>query len=104
MPTFEDWVAVYKRESPFPFDPDSGFERRFIPEKGFLTFQIQPDHECLFIQEICGDMRYWMDVARAEAKKAGMKRIMGVSRRNPLAVARLLSVNFVGHIFSSEVK
>lgn len=102
MPTLEEWQEKYRRESPFPFNPESGYQRIFDPEKGFMTFEIHAG-PAFFIQEMCGDMKHWMSVARSEAKARGIKLILGVSKRNFKAVSRLLKVTFVGHLFATEV-
>lgn|GEM_PF-5351538 len=92
--TKQEWVDYYERKTGGRFV--LGFDEfvLFHPRRGFLTFFVNREDECIEVHHAVGDGKYWQSQAIRMLRVLGMKKVRFFTRRNPEAWMR----RYGGHI------
>lgn len=73
----------------------------YIEGKGFISYAIQGDR--LLIPDLYGNGKFWLDYALTLAKEKGCTKLVGGTRRNPKAYAKMFGTKVVGYVLEREV-
>lgn len=70
----DSWIKKYNAKTPEPFSRDLRYDFYFKPDKGFCELGMNIDGDMIMMNQLCGDARYWRDLANKAAKACGIKR------------------------------
>lgn len=87
--TLDEWVEFYEKKTGEKFERQGGWALFYFPERGFCQYRATED--MVIINQLCGDIHFWKDVAEVLAKERGFSHLgTWYIRRNVEAYARLL--------------
>lgn len=80
--TLEEWVELYTRKTGDKVDVPKGFSVNFLEERGFALIKAVPKDKMVMIYHMCGDARFWRDMAELAAVQSGMRYLAAICTRN----------------------
>ena len=101
MIPYDKWQDFIRRSDPDPFPfplADRIYEDK---DKGFVLYNIENGH--IVVLAIYGDGKHWFNVMEEDARRLGIKKIRGSTKRNPAAWSRRHGVKVVGYIIEKDV-
>lgn len=86
-----DWIKVYEQKTGDKHDIPNGFKLYYLPDRGYAVYSMfkkeQPD-DAILVYEVCGDARFWHDMAVFLAQQNQVKNVITVCTRNIMAYVR----------------
>lgn len=79
--TFEEWQEVYKDKTGDYISVPKGFTLNFLEHRGVCV--MKPDYESgiFIIYDLCGDAKFWRDLAELFCRQNGLKCISTICTR-----------------------
>lgn len=72
--TLEEWIKLYEKKSKVKYEtPDARARRYFFADRGFAEIGISKD--MVIIHQLCGDAKFWKQVAEAIAQEHGINHL-----------------------------
>lgn len=65
--SLKEWVELYERKTKDKAECLEGYRLFYLAERGFCTMKPEPESKMLFIYQICGDLKFWLDYAELQA-------------------------------------
>lgn len=90
MSSMNKWIERYNKKIPEGFKRDERFALFYSPEKGFA--EIGDSGKIIIVNQVCGELKYWRDVAEHIARKRGRSHICTFCLRPILPYMRLAGV------------
>lgn len=84
--SFADWQAFYEQKTGDKYFCPEGYQVYFLPERGYCQFKIADT--MLLIYGLCGDGKFWRDLAEVLAVDLGLKALGSICTRKPLPYIR----------------
>lgn len=86
--TLKEWAELYEDKTGDKAILPKGFRLYFLPERGFAMYQIDTVGKIMMVYRLCGDAKFWHDVAELIAYQTGMKYISTIVSREIKAYMR----------------
>jgi len=90
--TLAEWIAYYEESLGEKMDVPGGFEIYYLPERGFAFMRPVVDDSngvrTVFVYHVCGDARFWRDVAELMAMQNRLTAIITYCVREILPYIR----------------
>lgn len=80
--TLEEWIALYKQKTKDVVSIPEGFVLNFIEDRGLAIMKAVPQSKLLIIYDLCGDAKFWRDMAEVGAKQNGLRYISTICTRS----------------------
>lgn len=80
--TLEEWIRLYEKTTGDEVDVPKGFVIYYLPERGFALLKADMDGEMVIIYHVCGDAKFWRDMAELLAAANELKYLATICTRN----------------------
>ncbi len=72
--TIEEWIKFYEEKSKVKYEPpDNRVKQFYFPDRGFA--EIGASKNMVIIHQLCGDAKFWKNVAEVLAMQLGIKHL-----------------------------
>lgn len=79
--TFEEWMALYKQKTGDYVSVPPGFTLNFLEDRGICVMKPEADTGIFVIYDLCGDAKFWRDLAELYCRQNGLKCISTICTR-----------------------
>lgn len=86
--TLEEYIQMYEQHTGEKFEFNSAFSFFFRPEHGFCEYRMEDNG--LYIWQLCGDLKYWVDIGYRLCKKFELPAMSAYILRKPKPFIRAL--------------
>ena len=86
--TITEWAKLYEDKTGDKAELPAGFKLYFLPERGFAMYKPDETGKIMLIYRVCGDAKFWHDVAEIIAYQLGLKCFATIITRNVKAYIR----------------
>lgn len=87
--SFDEWVKVYEEKTGDKYtQPPEGFSLMYLPERGFADMKINTEGKMVFVNQVCGDAKFWRDLAEIIANAWHCNAVCTVCTRHILPYIR----------------
>lgn len=93
MNTLEDYIQMYEKHTGERFEFNPNFSFFFKPEHGFCEYKAEKTG--LYIWQLCGDLKYWVDIGYKVCKKMNLPSMSAYILRHPKPFIRALGFKIV---------
>lgn len=93
MKTLDEYMALYEQKTGEAFEFNSNFSFFYEPEHGFCEYNATETD--LYIWQMCGDLKYWINIAYETARRMGLNTISSFVVRKPKPFIRALGFKIV---------
>lgn len=100
MPSFQEWVKIYEKKTGDKHIVPKGAQTLWDEEKGYVQFLLSADRNILFIEETCGDGKYWYEWALFFCREHKIPKLCTTCTRKILPYLRGLG----GQITKKEIQ
>ncbi len=80
--TIEEWISLYEQKTGDKMYIPEGFVLNYLPDRGFALLKADLDTGIMIIYHLCGDSKFWRDVAELIAKNSNLKCISSIATRS----------------------
>ena len=84
--TFSEWVELFERKTGDKYCCPDGYHVYYLPDRGYCQFKV--DGNMLLIYGLCGDAKFWRDLAEVFAQDMGLTALGTICTRPPLPYIR----------------
>ena len=88
MKPLEYYIALYEKHTGEEFGLNDNFTFHYHPEHGFCEYCVYKN--CLYIWQMCGELKYWIDLAYKTCQKFDIPKICSYIVRKPRPFIRAL--------------
>lgn len=98
MKTLDEYIKEYEKHTGEKFKFNGLFSFYYKPEHGFCEYRAEDNG--LYIWQLCGDLKYWVDVGYKTCKRFGLPSMSAYILRSPKPFIRALGFK----IYAEEEK
>jgi len=82
MKTLDAWIKIYEKRTRENFEPKKDFKLIFLPDRGFCEYSVDIQKRMVMIYQLCGDGKFWRDIALVMADLYGCNYIGTICSRD----------------------
>lgn len=86
-----EWVEIYKNKTGEDVLLPKGFVMYWLPERGFAQMKVDVEGSILMIHMMCGDIRFWLDMAKLMCMQNNIDHISSICTRTIESYIRIFN-------------
>lgn len=79
--SLQEWIAKYEQKTGEEVVFPRGFVTYWLPERGFAQLKVDAEGSILMIHMMCGDIRFWLDMAKLMCIQNNIDHIASICTR-----------------------
>lgn len=80
--TLQGWIDMYEKKTKDKFAVPNGFRLMYLPERGYTINKIDVENDMVMVYSVCGDGRFWFDMAKLQASQVGINHVCSIVTRH----------------------